>query len=45
MECSGQTIGGVSGRTSSSDTFVLWAFTGPTDALRPVARALLGVTL
>lgn len=45
MECSGQTIGGVTGRTSSSDTFVLWAFTGPTDALRPIARALLGVTL
>jgi hypothetical protein len=45
MECSGQTIGGVTGRTSSSDTFVLWAFTGATDALRPVARALLGVTL
>jgi hypothetical protein len=45
MECSGQTIGGQTGRASSSDSFVLWAFSGRTDALRPIARALLGVTL
>jgi hypothetical protein len=45
MECSGQTIGGHTGRSSSTDTFLLWGFTGKTDALRPIALALLGVTL
>lgn len=45
MECSGQTIGGRSGKTSSTDTFVMWAYTGTSAAIRRIAGMLLGVAL
>ncbi len=45
MECSGQAIGGGTGRSASADTFTLWAYAGPADKLRAIARALLGVAV
>lgn len=45
MECSGQTIGGASGRSTSTDTFVLWAYVGASAAIRHIAQVLLGVRL
>lgn len=43
MECSGQTIGEHAGRTSSTDTFLMWAYIGAPDAIRRIAHLLLGV--
>lgn len=45
MECSGQAVGGGTGRSASADTFTLWAYAGPVDKLRAIARALLGVAV
>lgn len=45
MECSGQTIGGASGRSTSTDTFVMWAYVGTSAAVRRIAQVLLGVRL
>ncbi|MBI5667443.1 MAG: hypothetical protein HZC41_05500 [Chloroflexi bacterium] len=45
MECSGQTIGGRSGRSGSSDTFLLWAYVGAPEAIRRIVYLLLGVKL
>lgn len=45
MECSGQTIGGRSGRSTSTDTFLLWAYVGAPEAIRRIAHLLLGVKL
>lgn len=45
MECSGQAVGGATGRGASVDTFTLWAYTGPAEKLRAIARALLGVAV
>jgi hypothetical protein len=45
MECSGQAVGGGTGRGLSAETFTLWAYSGPVDKLRGIARALVGVRL
>lgn len=45
MEASGQAIGGDSGRTTSTDSFTLWAYRGTPQQLAWVARCLLGVDL
>ncbi|MDX2140180.1 MAG: DUF6786 family protein [Chloroflexota bacterium] len=45
LEVTGQTIGGVSGRASSTDDFVLWVFSGAREQLQAIGRVLLGVTL
>ena len=44
MECSGQTIGAQTGKTSATDTFVLWAYVGEPAAIRRITTLLLGVT-
>jgi hypothetical protein len=45
MECSGQTIGGATGKASISDPFTLWTYSGPVEKLKVIAAHLLGVTL
>lgn len=45
MECHGQTIGGETGLSSSSDAFILWMYVGPMDRLKTIAAYLLGVTV
>ncbi len=45
LECNGQTIGGSTGRSTSTDTFTTWVYTGSASALEEVALHLLGVSL
>jgi hypothetical protein len=45
LECSGQTIGGRTGRQASTDNFLMWAYTGSPEAIRRIARILIGVSL
>lgn len=45
MECHGQTIGGETGQSAQTDTFLLWMYAGPADRLRTIAVHLLGVHL
>lgn len=45
LECNGQTIGGASGRASSTDQMVLWLYAGPHAQLAEIAVQLLGVEL
>lgn len=44
MECSGRTLGTFNGftRSAAHDTFSLWAYVGAPDAIREIARNLLG---
>lgn len=43
LECNGQTIGGPTGRTSSTDSMLLWVYVGPANRLSQIAKHLLGV--
>jgi hypothetical protein len=43
MEASGQALGGGTGRTQSTDAFVMNVFLGPTERLHRIAEVLLGV--
>lgn len=45
MESNGQTIGGDTGRVSSSDAFITWLYLGEREKLGAIAGILLGVTL
>jgi hypothetical protein len=45
LECHGQTIGGHTGRTSSTDQQVLWVYAGPSDMVARIGWQLLGVEL
>jgi hypothetical protein len=45
MECNGRTIGGPTGRSQVQDEFVLWAYVGPVERLKPIGQVLLGVGL
>jgi hypothetical protein len=42
IECYGQAVGGADGRIASTDTALLWSYTGSVPALAEVARILLG---
>ncbi len=42
IECYGQALGGEGGRVVSSDTTVLWVYTGGFEGVAQVARTLLG---
>lgn len=42
IECNGRTIGGETGRSSSSDEMVLWYFKGAVDAIDAIVSTLLG---
>ncbi len=43
LECHGQTIGGHTGRSSSTDQQLLWVYSGPKDKVAGVCWQLLGV--
>jgi hypothetical protein len=45
IECQGQTIGGTTGKSSSTDQFILWMYVGAVDKLKSIVTHLLGVTL
>jgi len=42
MECMGQTIGGVTAKSSSTDPMALWIYKGPSKKLRMIISHLLG---
>ena len=45
LECNGQAIGGPTGRSTSTDTFTTWLYTGPAEALREIGAHLLGIDI
>ncbi len=45
LECQAQTIGGLTGESSSTDKMLLWLYVGQNDKLKDVARHLLGIEL
>lgn len=45
LECNGQTIGGTTGKSSTTDQFVLWLYTGPIARVKQLVPHLLGITL
>jgi hypothetical protein len=45
MECSGQTIGGSTGRSEGIDSLALYLFTGPVDRLQAILVEMLGIEL
>jgi hypothetical protein len=45
LECNAQTIGGETGRSSSTDQLVLWLYVGTEDKVKEIALHLLGVEI
>ena len=45
LECTGQTIGGETGRSSSTDQLVFWLYVGAPDQVQEIALNLLGVEI
>jgi len=45
LECNGQTIGGSTGKSVSSDQLVFWIYIGEDEKVRRIAHHLLGVSL
>ncbi len=45
LECHGQTIGGHTGRSSSTDQQMLWIYAGADEKIKRIGRNLLGVDL
>ncbi len=45
LECNGQTIGGTTGRSATTDQFVLWLYVGPTGKIKQLIPHLLGLEL
>ena len=43
MECNGQTIGGDTGRSATTDQFVLWLYVGAVDKIKQLVPHLLGI--
>ena len=43
LECFGQTIGGDTDRTTSSDPMILWLYVGPEEQIEDISLHLLGV--
>ncbi|WP_119070582.1 DUF6786 family protein [Aggregatilinea lenta] len=43
LECAGQTIGGATGMSATTDTFLVWIYEGPTARIDAISRILLGV--
>jgi hypothetical protein len=43
LECFGQTIGGDTYRTASSDPMILWLYVGPEEQIEDISLHLLGV--
>jgi hypothetical protein len=45
LECAGQTIGGPSGKSTTTDQFLLWLYAGSPQKLNTISEILLGVDL
>jgi hypothetical protein len=45
IECSGQALGGDTGRTASEDRMLTWLYIGESDKIERIARATMGVDL
>lgn len=45
LECDGQTIGGTTGRSTSTDQFLLWLYAGDTVRIGTIVQHLLGIDL
>jgi len=45
MECNGQTIGGVTGRSVTTDQMVLWLYVGAPEKMKELVPHLMGVEL
>jgi hypothetical protein len=45
LEVNGQAIGGATGRSESTDQFVMWLFVGESKYLQEIARHLLGINV
>ena len=45
LECNGQTIGGSTGRSTTSDQLVFWIYIGQEEQVKQIAQHLLGVSL
>lgn len=45
LECNGQTIGGETERSTSTDRFGLWLYTGSVDRVKKLIPHLIGVTI
>ncbi len=45
LECNGQTIGGSTGRSNTSDQLVFWIYIGQEEQVKQIAQHLLGVSL
>lgn len=45
LECNAQTIGGETGRSSSTDQLVLWLYVGAPDKVKEIGLHLLGIAL
>lgn len=45
MECTGQTIGGQTGRFASTDAFQMWVYVGASEKIAVIGTHLLGVAL
>ena len=45
LECNAQTIGGVTGKSSSSDQMIMWLYVGASDKVKMVTSHLVGVEL
>ncbi len=45
LECNGQTVGGETGRASSTDTFVLWLYVGSWENITDITQHLLGISI
>lgn len=45
IECSGQAIGGDTGRSETIDQIVNWLYVGPRESLKAIARILIGAEL
>jgi hypothetical protein len=45
LEVNGQTVGGDTGRSSSTDQYVLWLYVGAEEKVKQLAPQLLGVTI
>ncbi len=45
LECNGQTIGGPTGRSTSTDQFLLWLYVGPVDKIKTLGLHLIGIEI
>jgi hypothetical protein len=45
MECNLQTIGGPTGRSTSTDQLLLWLYVGAEDKVKKIALHLLGIEI